>query len=151
MSRMGCTCARAHVHTHFLYLRNGWADWAQIWCVVEDQSAKEFPRVGWGARAHVHTHFLYLRNGWADWAQIWCVVEDQSAKEFPRVGWGAVRTCTPISCISGTPWSIVFKFGMCLGTGQLIGFHKSSEVPSHRSARAMRPRSSIANKASYWW
>ena len=63
------------------------------------------------AREHVHTHFLFLRNGLADNVQIWYAVGE-------------------------------------LETGQLICFHNSSEVPSHRSARAMHTRSFIANKAS---
>ena len=62
------------------------------------------------ARAHVHTHFLYLRNGWADNVQIRYVVGDGSTDRFPQVIRGTLA----------------------------------------RSARAMRTRSSIANKASYW-
>ena len=62
-----------------------------------------------------------------------------------------VRTCTPTFCISGMARPIMSTFGMWFETGQLIGVHKSSEVPSHRSARAIRTRSFIANKASYWY
>ena len=51
--------------------------------VVEDQSAKEFPRVGWGIRAHVHIHFLYLRDALADRVQIRHVLGDGSTNRFP--------------------------------------------------------------------
>ena len=42
----GGKCSRAHVLTPFIYLRNGLANWAQILCVVENQSAKGFPLTG---------------------------------------------------------------------------------------------------------
>ena len=45
MNRMTCTCARAHVHTHFLYLRNGWADTVLIRYVVGERSTNRFPQV----------------------------------------------------------------------------------------------------------
>ena len=44
-SRLGysCTCEHAHVQMcHFPYLRNGWTDCAEIWCVVCDPLAKRF-------------------------------------------------------------------------------------------------------------
>ena len=48
------TCARADVPP-FLYLRNGWRDCAEIWCVVKDQLERLFAKVIGGAQLHVRT------------------------------------------------------------------------------------------------
>ena len=39
------TAVRAHVHTHFLYLRNSWADNVLVRYVVGDGSTDRFPKV----------------------------------------------------------------------------------------------------------
>ena len=46
--------ARAHVQTALLYLRNGLADWVQIWYVGWGSLSTCFPQV-MGASLHVRT------------------------------------------------------------------------------------------------
>ena len=47
--------ARAHVHTTFLYLRNGLADCVQIWCVGLGSLTTCFLKVMGGVHLHVRT------------------------------------------------------------------------------------------------
>ena len=65
---------------------------------------------------------LILGNGWADYVEIWHALGDPLVTAYAVVTDGVylhVRTCrdtpTPRFCISETVWSIVFKFGMCVG------------------------------------
>ena len=131
--------ARAHVHTPFPDLANGWADCAQIWFVDRDPLDKCFTHVWGGVHLHVRTctpPLPYLANGWADGVQILCVTRDPSDKCFKHV-WGEVhlhvRTCTPLFQISQTAGRITFKFGLWLGT-HWIELYKSQRRGA--SARA---------------
>ena len=47
--------ARAHVHTTFLYLRNGLADYVQIWCMGGGSLTTCFPQVAGRVSLHVRT------------------------------------------------------------------------------------------------
>ena len=50
-----CASARAHVHTPFADLANGWADCVQIWFVARDPLDKGFAQVRGDVHLHVRT------------------------------------------------------------------------------------------------
>ena len=78
-SRKLVASARAHVHTPFPYLANGWTHCVQIWCVTINSLDKSCTEVRYKVQLHVqlHTPFPYLANGRADYVWIWCVARHQ--------------------------------------------------------------------------
>ena len=52
-SQMWGASARAHVHTPFQYLANGWTECSQIWCVTRDLLDQSFTHVRNGMQLHV--------------------------------------------------------------------------------------------------
>ena len=46
---------RAHVHTRFSYLANGWANCVQTWCVASDPLDERLTQVRCGVHLHVRT------------------------------------------------------------------------------------------------
>ena len=98
----------------FLYLGNGWADCAEIWCVVRDPLASLFANVHGGTQLHVRlrTPFSYLGIGWTDCAEIWYVVRDPLAKCFTKVDVRYVCMCTSLLHISGMAGRTALKFGV---------------------------------------
>ena len=67
-SSHGCgISARAHVHTALLYIRNGWADWVQFWCVSWGSWTRCLTQVVGGVSLHVRTcrpHFCISGSAW---------------------------------------------------------------------------------------
>ena len=47
--------ARAHVHTAFLYIRNGWTDHVETWCTDGDHLVRWLPKLSGGVTLHVRT------------------------------------------------------------------------------------------------
>ena len=96
--------ARAHVHTHFPDLTNGWADCAQIWCVARDPLDKCFTHVWCGIHLHVRTCtpvFQISQTAGVLCSNLVCCYGPIIDKCFTRTRvWGVVhlhvRTCTPL-------------------------------------------------------